>query len=177
MDRQIMIVAGCAALLMGCAAPRLVVTDQRLPVGEVADVGFPFHAPAAYVFEGKLTKRKDGKECDQTTGFYEVKTLPVGKEYFVRFVPGTSVWNQKFSIEYADGALKNVTLNADSNVPQAVQSVTDLLAKVGLPLLGVTGAGGKGGPPRQQAAELPCDTGQNIEKVTPLSEWLKAHGG
>jgi hypothetical protein len=156
--------ASLGLLLLTACTGKLNITDNSgTPLK-----GIPVATYELWVEEGTYSKLAKGGACDTSTPFQKVASLATGPVYYVQ-VEGSMFAKTSLDLKLnADGALSELSFNSESNLPDTLTGISNVLKT--LPSLGVAGAGAPAPGP------LPaCDTGEMVRKITRFDEWTKAH--
>jgi hypothetical protein len=163
--RYLRIAMSCGTFLITTACTgRLNVSDNQ----GTALRGIPVARYELWVEEGTYSKLGKGGPCDSGTPFQKVVSLATGPVYYIQ-IEGSMFAKTTFNLKLnADGALAELSFNTESNLPDTLNGVSNVLKA--LPNLGAAGAG----------APLPgplpaCDTGEIVKKITKFDEWKQAH--
>jgi len=114
--------AGLLSVASGCASLKFSAAESETPRG------VRVRAPVSCVVVRELTRKSGAKETVES-----LASLPLGEAYDINVRQG---WFSatEFSVSLTDqGALKQVTLNADPQVDETVKAVADVLDS--LPIL------------------------------------------
>lgn len=157
-------------LRLSCAAATVCLTtacssDLVVSDGKNTLPGIPVASRQAWVETGTFKKATDGKACTPAS-FQRYITLPTGPLYYVTVRPGILA-KTAFALELdSSGAVTKVSLNSESQVPDAINAVANLAKS--LPLAAFAAAPQKGGSP-------PCDIGEEVNGIQSFSDWKLAH--
>jgi hypothetical protein len=156
--------ASFSLLLITACTGKLNITDNSgTPLR-----GIPVATYELWIQEGPYSKLAKGGACDTSTPFQKIASIATGPVFYVQ-VEGSLFAKTSLDLKLnADGALSELSFNSESNLPDTLTGVSNILKT--LPSLGIAGAGAPAPGP------LPaCDTGEVIRKITRFDEWKKAH--
>jgi hypothetical protein len=160
---RLAISCGVFLIITACTGKLNVLDNQGAALR-----GIPVATYELWVEQGTYSKLAKGGSCDSGTPFQKVVSLATGPTYYVQ-VEGSMFAKTTFDLKLnADGALAELSFNTESNLPDTLTGVSNILKT--LPELGIAGAGAPA--PGPQPA---CDTGEIVKKITKFDEWRQAH--